>query len=186
MREVLMLDGSSVRAQSADHQDTTMVQPAVAGPARSLRRPADRLPAARPCRQRASRRKERAAFLDALARTGDPGQAAQQAGLPLLQLYRHRDADPVFAADWQAALGYAWEQVETRVLAALLQRLQQEATDPAVGAKSGLLDSRLVLAIVTGRDKPVTRSGAQPVDGPSVARLRAELRALADRQIQNS
>jgi hypothetical protein len=148
------------------------------GAQRQAARPA----ALRQTRKRVARGKDRIVFLDGLARTGDPGMAAEQAGLPLLQLYRQRDAEPAFAAEWQAALGYAWEQVETRVLAALLQRLQHEVAAPAASGKSGLLESRLALAIVTGRDKPVTRAGGPPVDGPSVARLRAELRALSEKQ----
>ena len=178
-----MLDGGTVLAQFADDDRCTAPR-GVSEAARPKAR-ANGMPAAA-SRQRASHRKARAVFLDALTETGDPGQSARQAGLPLLQLYRHRDADPAFAADWQAALGYAWEQVETRVLAALLQRLQQEVAEPAVGAKSGFLDSRLVLAIVTGREKSVTRAGMRPVDGPAVARLRAELRALAVRQSRAS
>jgi hypothetical protein len=93
-------------------------------------------------------------------------------------LYRHRDADPRFAAEWQSALGYAWEQVETRVLAALLAQLDR-AEDSTSGSRGGLIDSRLALAILNGRERPVTRQGARSIDSASVARLRAEIRALA-------
>jgi hypothetical protein len=140
----------------------------------------------RQARKLIGRRKDRAAFLELLARVGDPALAADRLGLPLMLLYSHRDADPVFAAEWQAAMGYAWEQVESRVLAALLKRLEQETMEPASGTKGGLLDSRLALAIVTGRDRPVTRAGVRPVDGPSVAKLRAELRELADAQVRTA
>lgn len=122
-------------------------------------------------------RRDRAGFLDLLARHGDPAMAADRLGLPLMLLYGHRDADPAFAAEWQAAMGYAWEQVEGRVLAALLKRLDQEIAEPA--GKAGVLDSRLALAIVSGREKPVKRAGGPAADGAGVARLRAELQALA-------
>jgi hypothetical protein len=132
----------------------------------------------RQARKLIGRRKDRAAFLELLARHGDPAVAAERLGLPLMLLYRHRDADPRFAAEWQSALGYAWEQVETRVLAALLAQLDR-AEDSASGSRGGLIDSRLALAILNGRERPVTRQGARSIDSASVARLRAEIRALA-------
>lgn len=128
----------------------------------------------RQARKLLGRRRDRTAFLDLLARHGDPALAAERLGLPLMLLYRHRDADPLFAAEWQAALGYAWEQVETRVLATLLAQLGD-------GAAARPVDPRLALAIMNGRDRPQTRSGARPVDSEAVARMRAEVRALAAR-----
>ncbi|WP_310476898.1 hypothetical protein, partial [Sandarakinorhabdus sp.] len=47
-------------------------------------------------------------------------------------------------------------------------------------AGAGQIDTRLALAIVNRRDKPVTHTGTSRVaDGAGAARLRAELRALA-------
>lgn len=142
----------------------------------------------RPARKLLGRRKDRAAFLDLLARHGDPAQAADRLGLPLMLLFRHRDMDPVFAAEWQSALGYAWEQVETRVLATLLEQLGRDDGAGEGGgkpaARGGLVDSRLALAILNGRDRPVTKSGRRPgiTDSAGVARLRAEVQALAGRR----
>jgi hypothetical protein len=90
--------------------------------------------------------------------------------LPLLVLLRHRDADPVFAAEWLAAVGYAWEMLEYRALGALLKQSVREDG----------IDTRLALAIVGQRDKAAQSvKKASPVDSAAVARVRAELRALA-------
>lgn len=144
---------------------------------RSQERPRYR-PGTRVARQLVGNRKDRMAFLELLARRGDPAMAADELGLPLFVLFRHRDANPTFAAEWAAAVGYAWERVESRVLAELLNRTDGEADPKAKGA-AGLIDSRLALAIVNRRDKPVTQVGSRALDGASVARLRAELQALA-------
>jgi len=111
-------------------------------------------------------RKARQAFLDHLMRSGDPALAAAETGLGLLQMFRLRAADPGFAADWQAAIGFAWERVEHRVLAGLL-------------AQDGGVDIKVALAIMARRDAGATRVQGRSVDSASVARLRAELRALA-------
>lgn len=111
-------------------------------------------------------RKARQAFLDHLMRSGDPALAAAETGLGLLQMFRLRATDPGFAADWQAAIGFAWERVEHRVLAGLL-------------AQDGGVDIKVALAIMARRDAGATRVQGRSVDSASVARLRAELRALA-------
>ncbi len=129
-------------------------------------------PGTRLARKLVGSRKNRLAFLELLARHGDPAVAADALGLPLLVLLRHRDADPAFAADWQAAVNYAWELLESRMLAAMLNQSAEGG--------NGQIDTRLALAIVGRREKPVQTVKARPVDGPSVARLRAELRALAE------
>lgn len=125
----------------------------------------------------------RDAFFEQLIRLGDPALAADAVGLPLMPLFRQRDADPRFAASWQSALGYAWERLESRVLAELLARTDAPAEAgsgrKAGGALTGLLDSRLALAIIDRRERPVTRHHGRPVESASVARLRAELRDLA-------
>lgn len=154
-------------------------------------------PGTRQARGLVGSRKDRMAFLELLARLGDPAAAADELGLPLFVVFRHRDADPAFAAEWQAAVNYAWERVESRVLAALLgdagdaetpeapagegKRVRKPVVGKAVvGAGAGQIDIRLALAIVGRRDKPVTHTGAgKAPDGTAAARLRAELRALA-------
>lgn len=176
-----------------------LVAPAMAGDvfavaecALPARQPRDRSaernrhrPGTREARRLVGSRKDRMAFLELLARHGNPAVAADQLGLPLFVLFRHRDADPAFAAEWLAAVQYAWERVESRLLAALLSDVadaSDEAGEPARKAVvgSGAIDIRLALAIVARRDKPVTHKGAaRPYDGAGAARLRAELRALA-------
>jgi hypothetical protein len=144
-----------------------------------LRERARYRPGTREARRLVGKRKDRMAFLELLARHGDPAVAADALGLPLYVLFRHRDADPAFAAEWLAAVQYAWERVESRVLAALLDASASD-TKGSKTTGAGQIDTRLALAIVNRRDKPVTHTGgARPVDGPSAARLRAELRALA-------
>ncbi|OSZ69141.1 hypothetical protein CAP39_10130 [Sphingomonas sp. IBVSS1] len=123
-------------------------------------------------------RAKRLVFLDALARCGDPAVAARELGVSVFDAYRVRDADAEFAAQWQEAITIAWERVENRLLSELLS--EAEAKD---GKTSNLRDSKLALAILARRDSGVTRAGGtagRPVDGAHVARLRAELRALAD------
>ena len=180
-----MLDALAAPAMAGDMS-------AVVETAAPARRPRDRSlerhrhrPGSREARRLVGSRKDRMAFLELLARHGDPAVAADQLDLPLFVLFRHRDADPAFAAEWLAAVNYAWERVESRVLAALLSdttdtpdETGKPARRTAVG--SGMIDTRLALAIVARRDKPVTHKGAvRPHDGAAAARLRAELRALA-------
>lgn len=117
-------------------------------------------------RLRRNSRKARQLFLDHLIRSGDPALAAAETGLGLLPFFKLRAADADFAADWQAAIGFAWERVEHRVLAGLL-------------AQDGGLDIKLALAIMARRDAGNARVQARRVDSASVARVRAELRALA-------
>lgn len=132
-------------------------------------------PGTRQARRLVGNRKDRLAFLEQLARHGDPAIVADQLGLPLLVLFRHRDADPQFAAEWQAAVNYAWERVESRVLASLLGQV-----DPAGDTRAGPIDTRLALAILARRDRPANQKGTMGArDGAATARLRAEMRALA-------
>jgi hypothetical protein len=172
---------AAVAPAAAVVQQTAPASPA--RPAKPRNRSGERVRYRPGCRQAVKligRRKDRAVFLDLLARHGDPALAAAHIGLPLLQLYRYRDADPAFAAEWQTALSYAWERVESGVLAALLAQLHAApAQDGKPEPRGGLIDSRLVLAILNGRDRPVTRAGGRPVDSSAVARLRAEIRALS-------
>ena len=166
-----MLDALAAPAMAAAVSATIEIATPAGKPRnRSAERSRHR-PGTREARRLVGSRKDRMAFLELLARHGDPAVAADQLGLPLFVLFRHRDADPAFAAEWLAAVQYAWERVESRVLAALLGQLAD---------KDGKIDTRLALAIVGRRDKPVTHKGAvKPYDGAGAARLRAELRALA-------
>jgi hypothetical protein len=157
---------------------------------------------------------QRRQFLDELARSGDPEQAARTLNVSLVEAFRLRDADPAFGAQWQAAVGFAWELLEMRLLAELLSGAavgdgcrcveepkaafaSEKTTAPPAAAsrqsrpkqKSGTrlldrLDSRLTMAIINRRDPPAGRSGTPrgpPMDSAAVARLRAELRDLAEK-----
>lgn len=157
---------------------------------------------------------QRRQFLDELARSGDPEQAARTLNVSLVEAFRLRDADPAFGAQWQAAVGFAWELLEMRLLAELLSAQASgngcaspeeprpacpdgETVPPAPTAnqqrrpkaKGGgrlldRLDSRLTMAILNRRDPPASRSGpprGPALDSAAVARLRAELRDLAEK-----
>lgn len=157
---------------------------------------------------------QRRQFLDELARSGDPEQAARTINVSLVEAFRLRDADPVFGAHWQAAIGFAWELLEMRLLAELLSGAavgdgcgcvedskaafaEGKTTAPATTADRqrrpkpkgsarllDRLDSRLTMAIINRRDPPTGRSGTPrgpPMDSAAVARLRAELRDLAEK-----
>jgi hypothetical protein len=156
---------------------------------------------------------QRRQFLDELARSGDPEQAARALGVSMVDAFRLRDADPAFGSQWQAAVGFAWELLEMRLLADLLAspaaaeatglvgeptaQYQGGQTGPAAttSGQSGRrkaaaagrlidrLDSRLTMAIINRREAPPARGGTPrgpPMDSAAVARLRAELRDLAD------
>jgi hypothetical protein len=110
-------------------------------------------------------RKARQDFLDALMLCGDPALCADRLGLSLVRLVRLRAEDTEFVRQWQAAMAFAWERVEHRLLAQLL-----DSTAP--------IDSKLALAAIGRRDPGAARVQGGPVDSASVARVRAELRAL--------
>lgn len=124
-------------------------------------------PGTRIARKLVGSAKNRSAFLEQLARLGDPERAADALGLPLLVLLRQRDADPGFAAEWAAAVHYAWELLESRMLGTLMTQ------------SADAVDTRLALAIVNRRGKPALTAKSRPADSAAVARLRAELRSMA-------
>lgn len=143
---------------------------AAVGHAVALLVPPAKLPQSRPRAKLGGKlgltRKARQDFLDGLARTGDPAGVAKDMKLSLVGLFQLRARDADFAAGWQAAIDFAWEQVELRVLAQLLDK----ANDA--------LDSKLALAIIARREQGQARVQGRRVDSAAVARLRAELRAL--------
>ncbi|WP_310497471.1 hypothetical protein [Sandarakinorhabdus sp.] len=73
--------------------------------------------------------RDKRAFLDLLADSGDPVAAARQVVRPVVEAFALRDSDPGFAAGWARAVNIAWEQVEFRVLAALLMQPDPADTD---------------------------------------------------------
>lgn len=176
-----MRDASSAPAMAgANSLAVDLVRPAPVRNPRDRSREQERervryRPGTRQARRLVGNKKDRMLFLEQLARHGDPAIVADQMGLPLLVLFRHRDADPAFAAEWQAAVNYAWERVESRVLAFLLGQFGNDEAK-----RAWPIDTRLALAILTRRDRPVVHGGAvRPAEGASVERMRAELRALA-------
>jgi hypothetical protein len=104
-------------------------------------------------------------FLEVLAICGDPVVAADKFGLDLVRLMRLRAGNADFSAAWHAAIGFAWELVEHRLLAQLLDT-------------SAAMDSKLALTALARRDQGTARVVGRSVDSASVARLRAELRSL--------
>ncbi|WP_303782867.1 hypothetical protein [Sandarakinorhabdus limnophila] len=94
-----MLDALAAPAMAGD----VLAVADCAPPARKLRDRSAEWNRHRPGTREALRlvgsRKDRMASLELLARHGDPAVAADQLGLPLFVLFRHRDADPAFAAE---------------------------------------------------------------------------------------
>ena len=122
--------------------------------------------------------RDRRAFISKLIETGDPLLAAKAVGRSMEDAFRMRDADEGFAAAWVRAVGLAWEQLESQLLAGLLGAARAAAAREAeAGAIPGAADNKLVLAALQRR--PVTAARPRPVDGAAVARLRAEIAALA-------
>lgn len=129
--------------------------------------PAPKMAARKPAAAGKGTQAARRAFLDALALCGDPAVAAERAGLRLMVLIQLRARDAQFAARWQAAIDFAWERVEHRLLAQLLD-------------SGAAFDSKLALAAMARRDQGAPRGQVRPVDSAAVARVRAELRALTE------
>ena len=134
-------------------------------------------------------RRDRRQFLGCLAATGDPARAALSVGRPLEAAFALRAVDREFGEGWAQAVTIAWELVETRVLSRLL------APEEDLPVSARILDSKLALAVLQrrapvgavaeaglaggaiGTARAMHRTGA--VHEENVARLRAEIRALA-------
>ncbi|GGD98715.1 hypothetical protein GCM10011529_00980 [Polymorphobacter glacialis] len=120
--------------------------------------------------------RDRRAFCEVLARTGDPVTAAAAVGHDLGDAYRQRETVPGFEADWQKALSVAWDNVETMVLANLLAQARADAEKPV-----RLIDSRMALAVLQRREGVKVTRGSRPDVRPDmgrVAAMRDEIRAL--------
>ncbi len=114
--------------------------------------------------------KDRQRFIATLTETGNPAAAAACIGETLAAAYRMRERWPQLAEEWQQALGIAWEQVEMRVLAALL------------AGEAGSIDARVALEMLKRRPAPPMAPPPRPVntiDATGLARVRGEIRALA-------
>lgn len=111
--------------------------------------------------------RDRRLFIDTLAETGNPATAAAAIGQTLAAAYAMRERWPQLANEWQQALGVAWEQVEMRMLATLLE-----------GA-AGDIDPKLALEMLKRRPKAAATTPMVTIDAGRVARVRSEIRALA-------
>jgi hypothetical protein len=138
-------------------------------------------------------------FCEALAELGDPVLAAERIGLPVIEAFRTRDADPAFAAEWQRAIAIAWELLEFRLLGQLLQREPQRLPEAATASERreadkavvqvqklifGLLEARMGAALAKPGPAPVARVHGKPVDSEAAQKLRDVMRRLAERRQQ--
>lgn len=108
---------------------------------------------------------DRQQFLSHLTKTGNPSLAATAVGRTLAEAYDMRDRCPALANGWRRALGIAWEQVEMRLLATLLDG-------------DGEIDPKVALEMLKRRAPVPARRGVT-LDAIKVARVRDEIRALA-------
>lgn len=110
--------------------------------------------------------KDRKRFIATLAETGNPATAARAIGQTLAAAYDMRERWPLLADEWRKALGVAWEQVEMRLLATLLEG---DAED---------IDPKVALEMLKRRPVAMTRP-LVTVDAAKIARVREQIRALA-------
>lgn len=106
--------------------------------------------------------RDREKFIRMLTETGNPATAAAAIGQTLAGAYAMRDRSPALADEWRRALGIAWEQVEMRMLAMLLE---------------GDIDPKVALEMLKRRPPPARATVT--IDAATVARVRNEIRALA-------
>jgi hypothetical protein len=109
--------------------------------------------------------KDRQTFIDTLTETGNPAVAAAAIGQSLAAAYAMRERWPALAEDWRRALGVAWEQVEMRVLATLLD-----------GAAADI-DAKVALEMLKRRPAAQARATVT-IDALKIARVRNDIRAL--------
>ena len=109
---------------------------------------------------------DRQRFIATLIETGNPATAADAIGQTLASAYQMRERCPTLEAEWHQALGIAWEQVEMRVLANLLD------------GRASSIDARTALEMLKRRTPAPTRPMVT-IDAARIARIRKEIRALA-------
>ena len=114
--------------------------------------------------------RERQTFIAMLIETGNPAVAADAIGHTLASAYRMRGRCPLLETEWRQALGIAWEQVEMRVLANLLE------------GHASAIDTKSALEMLKRRTPVPTRPPNRPIvtiDAAKITRIRSEIRALA-------
>lgn len=109
---------------------------------------------------------DRQRFIATLMETGNPAVAADAIGQTLASAFRMRERCPVLEAEWRQALGIAWEQVEMRVLANLLE------------GHASAIDTKSALEMLKRRTPAPTRATVT-IDAAKITRIRNEIRALA-------
>ena len=110
--------------------------------------------------------RDRQAFIRTLTETGNPAVAAAAIGRSLADVYAMRERWPLLAEEWQKALGVAWEQVENRVLANLLDGAAAE------------IDPKVALEMLKRRAPAATPRATVTIDALKIARIRNDIRAL--------
>ena len=110
--------------------------------------------------------RDRQLFIATLTETGNPAVAAAAIGQTLAAAYAMRDRWPALAEDWRRALGIAWEQVEMRLLATLLD------------GDASVIDAKVALEMLKRRPAAPVRAMVT-IDAAKIARVRSEIRALA-------
>ena len=109
---------------------------------------------------------DRHRFITILTETGNPATAAAAIGQSLAAVYAMRDRSPLLANEWRRALGIAWEQVEMRMLANLLD------------GDAGDVDPKVALEMLKRRPVAPSRS-LLSIDAAKMAEVRNDIRALA-------
>ena len=110
--------------------------------------------------------RDRQRFIATLIETGNPDVAADAIGQTLANAYQMRDRCPVLEAEWCQALGIAWEQVEMRLLASLLE------------GRANTIDSKTALEMLKRRT-PAPIRPMVTIDAARITKIRNEIRALA-------
>jgi hypothetical protein len=110
--------------------------------------------------------KDRQLFIATLAETGNPATAARAIGQTLAAAYDMRERWPQLADEWRRALGVAWEQVEMRLLATLLD------------GEADAIDAKVALEMLKRRPVAMARP-VVTIDAAKMARAREQIRALA-------
>jgi hypothetical protein len=112
------------------------------------------------------KQRDRQTFIRVLTETGNPAVAAAAIGQSLAAAFAMRERWPALAEDWQKALGVAWEQVEMRVLATLLDGA---ATD---------IDAKVAPEMLKRRPAAAPPRAVVTIDALKIARVRNEIKAL--------
>lgn len=115
--------------------------------------------------------KKRAAFLDALARTGNVSESATLAGIGRSAAYDWRRDDSTFAADWEAAVDEAADRMEREALRRAVEGVDEPVfyQGEEVGHVRKYSDTLLIFLLKAARPEKyrerqeVTGAGGSPL-----------------------